>query len=117
MKDSTSGEHEHAPMLLAVSATSQIHLIIGSSSIAASRCTKSLQAGAEPIVIAPETEDVHFSLKEQIEQGSVQWLKREFQDEDLKTLGREEVDHVVDAVFVTLGGGNPLSKIPYQGLP
>ncbi|QKX63941.1 uncharacterized protein TRUGW13939_11113 [Talaromyces rugulosus] len=108
MKDSTSDEH--APMLLAVNATSKIHLIIGSTSIAASRCTKSLQAGAKPIVIAPETEDVHFSLREQIEQGSAQWIKREFQDEDLKTLGREEVDHVVDAVFVTLGSGNPLSS-------
>jgi uroporphyrin-III C-methyltransferase len=103
-------------MLLAVNATSQIHLIIGSTSIAASRCTKSLQAGAKPIVIAPETEDVHFSLKEQIEQGSAKWIKREFQDEDLKTLGREEIDHVVDAVFVTLGSGNPLSKILYQAL-
>lgn len=112
MKDSTNDEN--APMLLAVNATSQIHLIIGSTSIAASRCTKSLQAGAKPIIVAPETEDVHFSLKEKIEQGSAQWIKREFQDEDLKALGREEVDHVVDAVFVTLGSGNPLSKIPYQ---
>jgi uroporphyrin-III C-methyltransferase len=110
MQDST--RDEHAPMLVAVSATSHIHLIIGSTSIAASRCTKSLQAGAKPIVIAPETEDVHFSLRDQIEQGSVQWIKREFQDEDLTTLGREEVDHVVDAVFVTLGSGKPFSKIP-----
>ncbi len=30
-------------------------------------------------------------------------------DEDLTTLGRDEVDGVVDAVFVTVGGKNVLS--------
>ncbi|EED13864.1 siroheme synthase, putative [Talaromyces stipitatus ATCC 10500] len=98
------------PMLIAINATSQIHLIIGTNSLAAARCTKSLQSGARPILIAPETEDVHFSLKDCIEQGQLQWIKREFQDEDLKTLGREEVDRVVDVVFVTLGGGNSISE-------
>lgn len=96
------------PMLIAIKATSQTHLIIGTNSLAAARCTKSLQSGARPIIIAPESSDVHFSLKECIEKEQVQWIQREFQDEDLKTLGREEVDYVVDAVFVT-GGDHDLS--------
>lgn len=98
-------------MLLAINATSQIHLIIGSNSLAAVRCIKSLESGARPVIIAPETSDIHFSLKDRIEEGSVQWIQRDFQDDDLKTLGREEVDHVVDMVFVTLGGEHPLSKL------
>jgi hypothetical protein len=39
-----------------------------------------------------------------IEEGEVQWLKRDFSEEDLTMLGRSEVDGVVDAVFVTVGG-------------
>jgi uroporphyrin-III C-methyltransferase len=101
---------DSTPMLLAVHATSQVHLIIGSNSLAAARCVKSLESGAQPVIIAPDTTDIHFSLKDRCEQGAVQWIKRDFQDGDLKTLGREEVDHVVDMVFVTLGGENPLSK-------
>ncbi|OKL62994.1 hypothetical protein UA08_01955 [Talaromyces atroroseus] len=97
------------PMLLAVQGTSQVHLIIGSNSLAAARCIKSLESGAQPVIVAPETADIHFSLKDRCEQGAVQWIKRDFQDDDLKTLGREEVDHVVDMVFVTLGGEHTLS--------
>lgn len=89
---------------------SQIHLIIGATSLAAARCAKSLEAGAKPVVLAPETADIHFTLNEQIANGSVQLLRRDFQDDDLTTLGREEVDRVVDAVFVTSGGNNELSK-------
>lgn len=96
------------PMLIAINAASQTHLVIGTNSLAAARCTKSLQSGARPIVIAPETSGVHFSLKDCIEKEQVQWIQREFQDDDLQTLGREEVDHVVDAVFVT-GGDHNLS--------
>jgi uroporphyrin-III C-methyltransferase len=32
--------------------------------------------------------------------GSAQWIRHEFEDKDLTTLGREEVDHIVDLVFV-----------------
>jgi uroporphyrin-III C-methyltransferase len=39
-----------------------------------------------------------------IEEGEVKWIKRNFQEADLTTLGRAEVDGVVDAVFVTAGG-------------
>ncbi|KAG2421436.1 hypothetical protein HFD88_005411 [Aspergillus terreus] len=97
------------PLLAAINAESQVHLIIGANQLAAARCTKSLEVGAKPIIIAPETADVPYALAERIDDGSAQWLRRDFRDEDLTTLGREEVDHVVDMVFVTLGGAHPLS--------
>ncbi|KAE8339425.1 hypothetical protein BDV24DRAFT_75383 [Aspergillus arachidicola] len=109
MKDASCDNGSPAPLLTAVYAESQVHLIIGGNPLAAARCAKSLEAGAKPVIIAPNTGDLHFSLSERIENGSVQWVRREFQDDDLKTLGREEVDHVVDTVFVTLGGNHPLS--------
>lgn len=100
-------------MLIAINASAQIHVIIGTNSLAAARCTKSLQSGARPIVIAADTNDVHFSLRDCIEKEEVKWIQREFQDEDLKTLGREEVDHYVDAVFVTGGDhARSMSLIP-----
>lgn len=83
--------------------------------MAAARCAKSLEAGAKPIVIAPETADVHFTLAEHISNGLAQWVRHDFQDDDLTTLGREDVDRVVDTVFVTLGGSDPLSKFSAIG--
>lgn len=109
MKDASNG-FGPSPLMTAWNVESQVHLIVGANPLAAARCSKSLEAGAKPIIIAPETADVHFTLVEHISNGSVQWVRREFQDDDLSTLGREEVDHVVDTVFVTLGGSDSLSK-------
>ena len=94
-----------APALLtAIDCASHIHLIIGSNSLAGARCSRSIEVGAKPIVIAPEDATVHYALMKRIDDGEVKWIKRTFQEDDLKTLGRSEVDGVVDAVFVTAGG-------------
>jgi hypothetical protein len=94
-----------APALLtAVDATSHVHLIIGSNPLAGARCTRSIEVGAKPILLAPEDSTLHYGLIKRIEAGEVKWLKRSFQEEDLRTLGRSDVDGFVDAVFVTTGG-------------
>ena len=61
------------------------------------------------MLIAPAGAHLHYSLLKKVEDGQVKWLKRNFLDGDLQDLGRDEVENVVDAVFVTLGGKNPLS--------
>ncbi|KAJ5525859.1 hypothetical protein N7494_012509 [Penicillium frequentans] len=109
MKGHSNDSAAAAPFMTAWNVESQIHLIIGATSLAAARCAKSLEAGAKPVVLAPETADIHFTLNEHIANGSVQLLRRDFQDDDLTALGREEVDRVVDAVFVTSGGNNELN--------
>ena len=98
-----------APLLTAHDATGHVHLIIGSNSLASVRCTKSIESGAKPVLIAPADASLHYSLLKKTEDGPVDWLKRDFLDADLLSLGRNQVDSVVDAVFVTLGGKNPLS--------
>lgn len=97
-------------LLTAVDSTSHIHLIIGSNPLAAARCAKSIEVGAKPIIIAPETADVHYGLQKRIDTGEVTWLKKGFEDDDLSSLGREEIGGFVDAVFVTTGPREPLSK-------
>jgi len=96
-------------LLIAVDSTSHIHLIVGSNPLAGARCSKSIEVGATPIVVAPENANIHYGLAKRIEEHSIQWIKRDFQDDDVKTLGREEVDGVVDAVFVTSGGKSAFS--------
>jgi uroporphyrin-III C-methyltransferase len=91
-------------LLTAVDSTSHIHLIIGANPLAGARCSKSVEVGATPILIAPESANVHYGLAKRIEEHGIRWEKREFQNSDLSTLGRDEVDGVVDAVFVTTGG-------------
>ncbi|KAF2805251.1 siroheme synthase [Mytilinidion resinicola] len=96
-------------LLTAVDSTSHIHLIVGSNPLAGARCTRSIEVGAKPVLVAPEDASLHYGLIKRIEEGEAEWMKRAFRDNDLTTLGRDEVDRVVDAVFVTLGGKNPLS--------
>lgn len=96
-------------LLTAIDSTSHIHLIVGSNPLAAARCAKSLEVGAIPRLIAPETAELHYALQKRIDNGEVQWLKKSFQDQDVMQLGREEISGVVDAVFVTLGPRDPLS--------
>ncbi|KAL8678245.1 MAG: hypothetical protein Q9186_005392 [Xanthomendoza sp. 1 TL-2023] len=93
-----------ALLLTAHDCVGHVHLVIGSNSIANARCAKSIEVGAKPIVIAPPEAEIYYALKDKIETGHVDWRKSGFQDDDLTILGRNEVDNVVDAVFVTLGG-------------
>ena len=78
--------------------------------MAAARCAKSLEVGAKPLLIAPQTAELHYALQKRIDNGEVEWLKKSFEDEDVLRLGREEINGVVDAVFVTLGPRDPLSR-------
>jgi uroporphyrin-III C-methyltransferase len=96
-------------LLTSVDSTSHIHLIIGSNPLAAARCAKSLEVDARPLLITPETVELHYALQKRIDNEEVEWLKKSFEDEDLFRLGREEINGIVDAVFVTSGPRDPLS--------
>ena len=97
------------PLLTSHDAAGHIHLIVGSSSLASSRCSKSIEVGAKPIVLAPEGSWIHYGLQKKVDEGRVQLVRREVSEADLRNLGRDEVDNVVDAVFVTLGKDHPTS--------
>ncbi|TFB01389.1 Uroporphyrinogen-III C-methyltransferase [Trichoderma ghanense] len=90
-------------MLAGLNCTDNVHLVIGTNPLAAARCAQSLAAGAHPVVVAPETAELHYGLQRRIDDGSVKWVREAFADEHLFRLGREEVGGVVDAVFVTAG--------------
>ena len=93
-----------AALLTSVDAVNHVHLIIGSNPLAGARCTRSLEVGAVPKLVAPADSALHYGLHKRVDEGKVEWIQRGFQDSDLTTLGRGEVEHVVDAVFVTTGG-------------
>lgn len=98
-------------MLAALNCRGNVHLIVGTNPLAATRCGQSLSAGATPILIAPETSELHYGLARRIDAGEVVWHKKAFHDDDLFTLGREDVGRTVDAVFVTSGARDPLSEL------
>ncbi|OQN95725.1 hypothetical protein B0A48_18265 [Cryoendolithus antarcticus] len=91
-------------LLTAVDSTSHVHLIIGSGTLAGARCIKSLEVGAVPTLIAPDNDNIHYTLAKKVEEHKLHWVRRPFEDDDVRTLGRDEIDGVVDAVFVTSGG-------------
>ena len=96
-------------LLTALDCERHIHLIIGSNPLASARCAKSIEVGAKPKIIAPADAEVHYVLAKRIEVGEVEWIQDDFKDDHLTTLGRNEVDNVADAVFVTSGGKSALS--------
>ncbi|KAK0730067.1 tetrapyrrole methylase [Lasiosphaeris hirsuta] len=86
------------------------HLILGSNPLAASRATQSLAAGAKPILISPTpAADLHYAVAAHIASGVVAHHARSFRDDDVFSLGRPEVDCVVDAVFIT-SARDPLAQ-------
>ncbi|KAF1819313.1 uroporphyrinogen-III C-methyltransferase [Dissoconium aciculare CBS 342.82] len=91
-------------LLTAIDSNNHIHLVIGSNALAAARVSRSLEVGATPILIAPTTSALPHVLTRRIEEKQIQWLQRGFSEQDLTTLGRPEVDHIVDAVFITSPG-------------
>lgn len=91
-------------LLTAQNCTGQFHLIVGSNPLASARCAKSIEVGAKPIVIAPLAAEVHYVLQKRLEAGEIERIQEEFEEAHLTTLGREEVNNVVDAVFITSGG-------------
>jgi len=93
-------------LLTAVDSANHIHLIIGANPLAGARCNKALEVGAVAKVIAPADVIPHYGLAKNVEEGKVEWIRRAFQESDLTSLGRAEVDNVVDAVFVTSGRNN-----------
>jgi uroporphyrin-III C-methyltransferase len=97
------------PLLTAQDCSGLTHLVIGSGALAAARCTKSLEVGANPTILANPQAEIHYTLAKLAEEGRVKWIQRDFKDSDLETLGRDEVDNVVDAVFVTAGLNTLLS--------
>ena len=98
-------------MLTATDCTSHVHLIVGHTPLASSRATRSLELGARVKLLAPPDAPLHYNLERQISDGAVEWIKKDcVTREDLTTLGRAEVEGVVDAVFVTLRVGCAQSK-------
>ncbi|KAK5626944.1 hypothetical protein RRF57_002659 [Xylaria bambusicola] len=65
--------------------------------------SQSLAAGASPILLAPAAIELHYALKQRVDDGEVKWVKETFEETHLFTLGRGDINHVVDAVFVTSG--------------
>lgn len=97
-------------LLVGLDAHDAVHLVIGTNPLAAARCSASLASGAHPILVAPESAELHYGLQGKLDDGTVKWEKKVFEDSDLFRLGRAESDHIVDAVFVTSGDRDLQSK-------
>lgn len=91
-------------LLTALNCHEHVHLIVGSNPLASARCAKSIEVGAKPKILAPPNAEIYYILSKRIEDGEVDWIKKDFGEDDLSNLGRKEVDGIVDAVFVTSGG-------------
>ncbi|ODV95853.1 hypothetical protein PACTADRAFT_49296 [Pachysolen tannophilus NRRL Y-2460] len=91
-------------LLASLCCKGEVHLVVGVSVLSAFRINSILESGARPVLVSSKKIDEKFpaNLQEQIDNGRVSWVSRDFGEKDLITLGRQEVDHIVDKVFVTL---------------
>lgn len=86
-------------LLTAVDCEKETHLIVGSTSnIAFQRALKSIDSGADPILI--HNGEISLGIKDLFDENKLQWIQKEFDLEDLVHYGREDVDFIVDKVFV-----------------
>ena len=93
-------------LLTATDCTGHVHLIVGHNPLASSRASRSLELGARVKLLAPKSATLHYNLQQKVDEGGVEWIQKDtVTRDDLITLGRSEVDGVVDAVFVTLQVG------------
>lgn len=91
-------------LLALISCLNERHVIVGGKALVASLRAKAiLAAGAYPILIEEAgTDDLSKTLQGLIDEGKVKHVRESYKEEHLKSLGRAEVDSVVDKVFVTL---------------
>ncbi|KAM9901266.1 hypothetical protein OXX79_004647 [Metschnikowia pulcherrima] len=91
-------------LLASLNCVGEVHLVVGgSSNIAALRVHSILAAGAQPILVQRSPlETLPISLQDLISGGKVKLINAEFSSDLLTSLGRPEVDGVVDRVFVAL---------------
>ena len=121
----------YSSLLTAVDSTAHVHLVVGvGSALASARCARSLEVGARVKVVGcsngtagssfnesrsgsdhasgstaeAQAQSLPISISRFVDSGKVDWIARDFEESDLTTLGREDVDGVVDAVFVTFRG-------------
>lgn len=76
-----------------------VYLVVGSSGLTLSRTQTLLDHGAVPIVCG--VSDLDARLQDVVSGNNIR-VEKQFQLQHLTTLGRQEVDNVVDGVFVTL---------------
>lgn len=100
-------------LLAGLNCRGSVHLVVGTNPLAAARCAQSLGAGAQPVLVAPAATDLHYGLQAKIDNGSVKWVQKTLADDDLFSLGRDEVGGVVDAVFVTTGPRDTSTFLPF----
>lgn len=91
-------------LLASLRCQGETHLVVGGNcNVASLRVASILACGAKAILVQDCTlEEFPSRLQDHINEGVVTWIKEQFTNSHLVTLGRTEVDHVVDKVFVTL---------------
>lgn len=90
------------PLLASLHCEGEVHLVVGASSLLVARLVLSLESGASPILVThgiPVPTLVHDWLTSH---PDVRVLREPWTPGHLTSLGRPEVDHVVDRVFIVL---------------
>lgn len=81
----------------------EIHLVVGISNAAVFRVNSIKESGAIPIIITNgDIKEFPWGIRSLIEEGKLRWVRKLFELSDLSSQGRDEVNRVVDKVFVTL---------------
>lgn len=89
-------------LLTSQNLTEMRYLVVGWSNLTVSRVTTLIEHGSSSVVVAGVNGLTEAEAERATAAGASQVLDRPFTVDDLTTLGREEVDKVVDGVFVTL---------------
>lgn len=93
-------------LLASLRCNEEVHLIVGSATQATwLRLKTSLLCGATPtLVLDAPLQLLPLAVQDQISSQEVRWVQKPYSSNLLTSLGRKDVDYVVDRVFVTVDG-------------
>ncbi|ODQ81107.1 hypothetical protein BABINDRAFT_160513 [Babjeviella inositovora NRRL Y-12698] len=100
----------------------ETHLVVGISNLTATRAQSILNSGATAVIVSNDPsrtfETLPLSLQTLLSDPQLRYVNKAFEIADLTTLGRVEVAHVVDKVFVVLSNvpveNKALKQLVYQ---
>jgi len=97
-----------AKLLVSLNSNGEVHGVIGDSPVAFLRVATIIESGAKAIIWATSDELFPPSIKQHIDDGNVQFIRSDYEFENLtagvSSYGRDDVDGVIDRLFVCLPG-------------
>ncbi|ODV89921.1 hypothetical protein CANCADRAFT_98037 [Tortispora caseinolytica NRRL Y-17796] len=87
-------------LLSSLDCAGQVHLVVGISPLAVNRIRSAMSANAQVVLVCPDVQGSRYiGVRELIKNGRITWYERNFEIDDLRSLGRIDAHRIVDIAY------------------